>query len=63
MAAKLVKYYELISAAGGTTAKARLAMLTVVPSNVAANLPDSPEYIAKFRRAYQEITGKEAPAV
>jgi len=63
MAAKLVKYYQLIEAAGGTKAKMRMAMLTMVPSVVAADAPDSPANIEKFQKAYQEITGKPAPAV
>ena len=61
MAAKLVKFYEVIGAAGGTQAKMRMAMATCVGSTIAASVPDSPDMIAKFRKAYKEITGKEAP--
>lgn len=63
MAAKLVKFYELVMAEGGVNAKMRLAMLTVVPSNIAAKVPDSPETVEKFKHAYKQITGKEAPAM
>jgi len=63
MAAKLARYYELIMAEGGVNAKMRMAMLTVVPSNIAGKVPDAPETVEKFRRAYKEITGKEAPSV
>ena len=63
MAAKLVKYYELVQAAGGPTAKARMAMITVVPSILAKETPDTPENIAKFRKAYKEVMGVEAPPV
>jgi hypothetical protein len=63
MAAKLVKYYEMVLAEGGVNAKMRMAMLTVVPSNIAGTLPDTPETVEKFKRAYKEITGKEAPPV
>ncbi|MFZ3210328.1 MAG: hypothetical protein WA188_02335 [Terriglobales bacterium] len=63
MAAKLLKYYELVMAEGGVNAKMRMAMLTVVPSNIAGKLPDAPETVDKFKRAFKEITGKEAPAV
>ena len=63
MAAKLVKYYELIHAAGGVKAKMRMAMLTAVPSVIAAETPDSPANLAAFQKAYKEITGKEPPQV
>lgn len=63
MAAKLVKYYELIQVAGGVKAKMRLAMLTTVPSVLAAETADTPDNIAKFRKAYKEITGAEAPTI
>jgi hypothetical protein len=63
MAAKLMKYYELISAEAGTNGKMRMAMLTGVASVIASDTPDSPEYLAKFQKAYSEITGKQPPAI
>jgi hypothetical protein len=61
MAAKLVKYYELIQGLGGTKAKMRMAMATGVGSIIAAEAPDSPENLAKFRKAYKDIAGQEPP--
>ncbi|HUB14693.1 MAG TPA: hypothetical protein VMB34_22275 [Acetobacteraceae bacterium] len=63
MAEKLVKYYELIEATAGPTAKMRMAMITVVPSMIAARTPDTAENIAKFRKAFKDITGKDPPPV
>jgi hypothetical protein len=63
MAQKLLKYYELIQAKGGTKAKMRMAMLTSVPSCIAAEAPEPPAIIAKFQGAYKEITGQDAPPV
>jgi hypothetical protein len=63
MAITILKYYELIQTTRGTQGKMRMAMLTGVPSIIAADVPDTPETIAKFRKAYKEITGKEPPLV
>jgi hypothetical protein len=41
----------------------RLAMLTTVPSMLAAETADSPDSVAMFRKAYRELTGVEAPAI
>ena len=61
MAQKLVKLYEFVEANGGATARMRVAMKTLVPSSKAAQTPEPPELIAKFRAAIKEVTGKEAP--
>ncbi len=61
MGDKLTKYYEHIQKEAGIAAKMRLAMITSVPSTLAATQPDSPDLIAKFKAAIKEITGKEAP--
>jgi len=63
MAARLVKFYEIVTAEGGVNARMRMAMLTVIPSNIAGKVPDTPETIEKFKQAYKQITGKEAPAI
>jgi len=63
MAAKLLKFYDLVKAEGGIAAQMRLAVATSIPSAKAQDAPDSPENINKFRQAYKEITGKDAPVV
>lgn len=63
MAAKLVKYFELIEAHGGQNAKMRLIMATGVAAMIAAKVEDSPMFLAKFKEAFKEITGKDAPPV
>ncbi len=62
MAQQLMKYYEFVKANGGAVAQMRLAMMTNVPSTKAAELPDSPDNIAKFKDAIKKITGQDAPA-
>lgn len=61
MAAKLMKFYDLAKEAGGLPVQMRLAMATGVPSTKAGEQPDSPELIAKFKTAFKDITGKDAP--
>lgn len=63
MASKLLKFYDLIKQEGGLQAQMRLAVITSLPSTKAADAPDSPENLAKFKAAYKEITGKEPPIV
>lgn len=63
MAQKLVKLYEFTKANGGLTAQMRLAMKTLIPLAKAAEVPDTPEAIAKVRAAIKEVTGKDAPSV
>lgn len=61
MGQQLTKLYEFARSAGGPTAPMRLAMKTMIAADKAAAAPDSPENVAKLRKAIQEITGKEAP--
>lgn len=61
MAQKLLKIYELIKAEGGGTLQMRLAMKTGMAAPHAEKAPDSPENIAKFKAAFKDITGKDAP--
>lgn len=63
MAQKLVQLYDFVQAHGGTPAKMRVAMKTLVPSNKAQDTPDSPAIIEKFRQVIKEVTGLEAPNV
>ncbi len=61
MAQKLTQFYELIKAHGGMQSQMRLAMKTGLANTKAAAEPDSPENLAKFKAAFKEITGKDAP--
>lgn len=61
MGQKLLKFYDLAKAEGGAMAQMRLAMKTTIPSTKAAEAPDSPENLAKFKSAFREVTGKDAP--
>jgi len=63
MADKLLQYYKYISDNMGLTGRTKLAMATKVPSNMAAIADDSPENLATFRRAIEELTGKPAPVL
>jgi len=61
MGQKLSQLYELIKAHGGLQGQMRLAMKTGMASAKAGTEPDSPQNIAKFKAAFKEITGKDAP--
>jgi len=61
MAQKLTGIYEEIKKVDGMRGQMRLAMLTGMPSTIAASAPDTPENILKFNNAYREIAGKECP--
>lgn len=63
MGDKLVKVYEAIGEEGGNKAKMRLAMKTGIPENKAAGEEDAPDVVEKFKAAFKDITGKDAPAV
>jgi hypothetical protein len=62
MGAALKKYYEFVEKNAGLSGRMRLAVMTNVPSQKAADVPDTPDIIAKFKAAVKEITGKDAPA-
>lgn len=61
MAEKLLLYYKHISDLKGLEGKMKLAQETKIPSSKAAIEPDSPEVIEIFRKAYENITGRDAP--
>ena len=61
MGQKLQKFYEIVKAEGGEEAAMRLAMKTCIHPAIAGLKPDSPENIQKFKDAFKEITGKDAP--
>lgn len=61
MAEKLVKYYKYVGDSMGIDGRMKLAQETKTPSLSAANIPDSPENIEKFKKAIHAITGKPAP--
>lgn len=63
MAQKLVRYYEFAEKAGGLMARMRVAMITGISSSKAAEAPDSPENIEKFKQAIKEATGQDAPTI
>lgn len=55
MGARLVEMYEKTAQLASAKGRMRLAMLTGVPSAKAEETPDSPELVAKFQQALQEI--------
>ena len=55
MGQKLVEYYGKAEQMGGLKAKMRLAMITAVSSQKAAETPDSTELIQKFEAAMKEL--------
>ena len=63
MGQKLLKFYDAIKNEGGFPAQMRLAMKTGMASPKAAAEPDSPDNVQKFKTAYKEITGKDAPII
>ncbi len=61
MGQTLLAFYEAIKKEGGTQMEMRLAMKTGIPSAKAGAEADSPNNIQKFKAAYKEIAGKDAP--
>jgi hypothetical protein len=61
MAEKLIGYYQLVTEKAGMSGKTKLAMATKIPSTKAGLAPDSPENLALFRKAIEEITGQKVP--
>ena len=57
MGEKLLEYYSKAEKAGGVLYTVRLAMKSGMSSGKAKEAPDSQENIAKFEKAYKEITG------
>ena len=56
MGERLLKEYEKAKELGGLKAQMRLAMLTRMAGPKAEKAPDSPENIAKFEAAMNELT-------
>jgi uncharacterized Fe-S cluster-containing MiaB family protein len=61
MGATLKKIYFAIKSEGGMRAQMRLALMTGLPSQMAAEAEETEELIQKFRKSYQEIMSKEYP--
>ena len=62
MAEKLIQYYKYVKDEAGLDGQMKLAITTKIPSTKAALEPDSPDNIAAFKKAIQDITGKPAPS-
>jgi|WetSurMetagenome_2_1015567.scaffolds.fasta_scaffold544668_2 hypothetical protein len=63
MAETLMKYIKYVSDGYGFAGQMKLAQMTLISSLKAATAPDSPENIAIFRKAVEQITGKPAPSL
>lgn len=59
MGQKLAKAYEMAKEAGGVLAQTRLAMKGGLAQSQAVDASDTPELVAKFEAALQEILGKQ----
>ena len=55
MGAQLLEFYEEARQLGGYKAQMRLAMLTLMAAPKAAEAPDSPENLEKFRKSLELI--------
>lgn len=55
MAEKLLNFFDIAHQKGGISAKVKLAMMTKISSEKAANLPDSAENIALFENAISQL--------
>ena len=55
MAAKLINYYTLASNEFGVMGRMKLAMLTKIPSDAAASVPDSPENVKLFEDSLNQL--------
>jgi peptidyl-tRNA hydrolase len=56
MAKRLIDFYDEAKKLGSYKAQMRLALLTQISSVKATTLPDSPENIKIFQKAFEEIT-------
>jgi hypothetical protein len=61
MGVKLKEIYSAIKNDSGLRAQMRLALMTGLPSQMAAEAKETEDLLKKFRQAYQEITLKECP--
>jgi len=55
MGQKLLEMYTEAKKLGGLNAQIRLAVLTKTPSAKASELPDSPENLEIFRKAFETV--------
>jgi len=55
MGKRLEEFYQEAQRIGGMKGQMRLAMITLVPSNKAASIQDSPDVINKFTNAMKEL--------
>ena len=55
MAEKLLTYFDKAKAKAGLQGKIKLAMITKISSQQAADLPDSPDNIALFENALSQL--------
>ncbi len=55
MAARLTEYYKQAAQEFGLAGRIKLAMLTKIPSEKAGVVEDSPDHIALFERALQQL--------
>lgn len=55
MATRLVNFYNQVSNEYGMVGRMKLAMLTKIPSEKAADAEDSPANIAAFERAIAQL--------
>lgn len=58
MAAKLEKIYNIIEEKLGNNGRLKFAQLTKIPRTQAAEIDDSPETVATFKRIASEMLGK-----
>ena len=61
MGQKLAMIYSSIRNDGGARAQMRLAMITGLTSQKAAEMPDAPEWLEKCKVSYKNITAKDCP--
>ncbi|MFW6128945.1 MAG: hypothetical protein ACOC6P_01695 [Candidatus Aminicenantaceae bacterium] len=55
MGKELVKYYEIAKKEGGVEARMRLAMLSGIPPQRAAEIEDTDELIDRFKKILSDI--------
>jgi len=61
MGQKIVDIYEAIGKEDGKRGQMRLAMKTGITATIGREVQDTPERLAVFASAFNEITKKECP--
>ncbi len=61
MAEKMLEYYKYIGKELGLLGKMQLAQKTKLPILRAAIEPDTPDKLALFEQAIEDLTGKPSP--